>query len=64
MEAVNDNIKLVDATTALKILGDAGVTMQRITLQRNFNRHARKIFGRIYYPRQEIEMLLAHERAA
>jgi hypothetical protein len=38
--------------------------MNRITLWRNYRHRAVKIFGRVYYPRQEIETLLTHERAA
>ena len=64
MEAVNDNTELVTATAALQILHDAGAPMNRITLWRNYRHRAVKIFGRVYFRRQEIETLLTHERAA
>jgi hypothetical protein len=64
MRAANDNTELVTATAALQMLHDAGASMNRITLWRNYRHRAVKIFGRIYYPRQEIETLLTHERAA
>jgi len=48
----------VTTTIALKILGEAGVKVQRVTLHKNLRRHEHKIFGRVYYRRNLIEKLL------
>ena len=49
---------------AVDLLGESGIVTTGQTLRRHLGHEAHRLFAKFYYPRQVIEELLPHQRAA